>query len=221
MKPGFSLSALACLCLAAGCGPDRLSDYPFTFLPLEPGLYRSDYEGRRGLRVFEAHPEHLSLAFDTALAAVYLAWKGPGDQLVKGVEGILYFRQSANPVWTVRRGGESLRPAVRFRSMALTGGSLEAVYDLALPDDTIAVRQFFVHDDHYGDHALESGFQFTGIDSGSAVVLQLGGAEAGQWPLLWSASSGRLEGEGGHEAYVQEFDGVGSFKVTFIGSASF
>jgi hypothetical protein len=45
------------------------------------------------------------------------------------------------------------------------------------------------------------------------------GAGRGAWPLLWSASVGRLEGEAGAERFVQEFDGVGQVKVTFEGSA--
>lgn len=87
------------------------------------------------------------------------------------------------------------------------------VVDLALilpGEDTNLVREFLNHDDHYGDHALETEFRFTGIDSGTAVALRLDGmAAVGPWPALCSARVGRLEGAPGREEYVQDADGVG------------
>lgn len=170
--------------------------------------------------IFSAHATRMTVGYDTSMGGVLLAWKGPVEGLRSGLSGVTYFLQEDRRVWSVRRGGDTLAPLVRCLGVSTEPGVLEVSLALILPGgDTILVREFLNHDDHYGDHALETEFRFTGLDSGTAVALRLDGkASVGPWPVLWSASVGRLEGAPGREEYVQDFDGVGQVKGTFTGS---
>lgn len=212
----------------AGCDSGTETSSPSVNLtPLDSGLFRGDLDDRKGLLFFEAHPLHMSLAFDTSAGGVYLAWKGPVDRITGGtgaLKGILYHRQPATSLWRVVRGPDTLAPVLRFEGFAVAPGSLEVRFDLVLPDgDSIAVKEYLNHDDHYGDHALETEYHFEGLDSGMAVMVRLAGETldqgSGIWPPLWSSSAGRLEGAEGAETYIQEFDGVGQVKCTFTGSS--
>lgn len=187
---------------------------------MDTGLYRTDYGNRRGLLIFSAHSIRMSVAYDTAMGGVFLAWKGAVEGLRSGRAGVTYFLQDTGRVWSVRRGGDTVAPEVRCLGVSTEPGLLEVDLALILPGkDTILVREFLNHDDHYGDHALETEFRFSGIDSGTAVALRLDGVAAvGPWPVLWSASVGRLEGAPGREEYVQDANGVGQVKGTFTGS---
>lgn len=187
--------------------------------PLDTGLYRAIMDGRPGLRLFVAHPRHLLAAFDTATGGLYRLWRGPWDSTTTVLPDRVYYRQGAERLWSYVRAGDTLAPAIRYLGHVASTGTVEFRYRLEVPGvDTIAVRQWLLHDDHYGDHALETEFDFSGLDTAAALILRLGG-EAGKWPLLWAASVGRLEGPAGQETYVQEFDGVGQVKLTFTGSA--
>lgn len=150
-----------------------------------------------------------------------LAWKGPATLLNRPLGGLAYYRQDSLRAWTVVRGGDTLSPMVRFRGVTGHAGALALRFHLVLSDgDSVVVQSYMNHDDHYGDHALETEFHFTGLDSGMAAILRLAGRrDVGPWPPIWSASVGRLDGPTGVERYVQEFDGVGQVKVTFEGSS--
>lgn len=187
---------------------------------VDTGLYRTDFDNRRGLIIFSANSIRMSVAYDTAMGGIVLAWKGPVDGLRRSMEGIAYYVRDVRKVWSVRRGGDTVAPTVRCLAISADPGVLVVDLALILPSGgSILVREYINHDDHYGDHALETEFHFTGIDSGTAVVLDVDGKPSvGPWPVLWSASVGNLEGEDGARAYVQEFDGVGQLKGTFMGS---
>lgn len=208
--------------LLAGCDrPGSSGDSPFALTPLDTGLYRADLLGRRGLLVFAAHPARMSVAYDTAVGGVFLAWRGTVRRPDTGLAGRLYWRQDATPVWTLRRGADTLAPEVRFAGLAVEPGSLSVSFLLLLPGtvkDTVKVKQVLVHDDHYGAQALESIFEFTGLGDGLSASLRVGHPRPGPWPVIWAESGGRVEGPAGAETYVQEFDGSGSFKATFEGS---
>jgi hypothetical protein len=207
-----------------GCkekSPTTVGSDKLVFLPGDSGLSRASAMAWGSFLVYEASPTHLSFAFDTADCGVFLAWKGPALLLKGSYDSVLYFGQEPRRFWRVVRGADTLEPKVRFRGVTGLNGALALRFHLVLPDgDSVVVQSYMNHDDHYGDHALETEFHFTGLDSGMAAILELGaGKRIGRWPLKWSGSVGRLEDAPGAERYVQEFDGVGQVKLTFEGSA--
>ena len=191
-------------------------------------LYRGTLYGRPGVLFFEASPTVLTVAYDTAMCGLFIAWRGPALGTETNPDGTyeeqgpFYLFQLSKDLWTVRNGEDTLAAAVRFLGYDEDStGYVAFRYALLLPNgDSIKVAESPSLDDHYGDIALRRDFRFTGIPYGATVSVRLGG-NAGSWPELWEQSGGgRLTDLNGYARLEMTFDDLAVTKVRWQGSAA-